>query len=218
MLRYWNSASWFYLCEIINPTNLKMKKYISQIFLFVLALAVMTSCKPGSGGAVLEDEFTEAKVNGKYSMMLPTYMTSTKELHDDASMQYMHEMKEVYIIVIDEEKDSIDIMLSELEGLEVFDESRSLVGQMMDLQMLNMRMSSTISAEEDEEAIKVGEFDGMRKELVATVPGIDAEVGYFLTMVEGKNNVYTIMQWTLGSRMDKYKPEFEKMVDSFKEL
>ena len=218
MSPYWNSASWFYLCEIINSTNLKMKKYISQIFLFVLTLTVMTSCTPGSSGAVLEEEYTEAKVNNKYSMMVPSYMSSTTELHDDASLQYMNESKEVYIIVIDEERDSIDAMLTDLQGLEVFEESRILVGQMMDLQMLNMRMSSTISGEEDEVKMKVGEFDAMRKQLIATVPGIDAEVGYFLTMVEGKNNVYTIMQWTLGSRMDKYQPEFEKMVDSFKEI
>lgn len=195
-----------------------MKRYITPLFLFALTLVLMTSCTPGSGGGTLEEEYNEAIGNGKYSMMMPDYLTSTKELHDEASLQYMNEFKEVYVIVIDEEKDSIDIMLDELKELEVFEGDRSLVEQMMDLQMLNMRMSSKISAEEKEEKLKVGKFDALRKELIASVPGIDAEVGYFLTMVEGDKNVYTIMQWTLGSRKDQYRPEFEKMVASFKEL
>ena len=195
-----------------------MKKYFSQFLCFGLGLIFITSCTETNSSTDPQEDFTEAKVKNSYSMLVPNYMKSTTELHDDASLQYMNEMKEVYVIVIDEEKDSIDIMLEELKGLEVFEENRTLVGQMLDLQMLNMRLSSKIASEEPEQAMTVGKFPAMRKELIATVPGIDAEVGYFLTMVEGDKSVYTIMHWTLGSRLDTYKPDFEKMVASFKEL
>lgn len=193
-----------------------MKAYISLFFGFALSLILMQGCDATSSGG--SSDLVEAKIKNSYSMMIPSNMTSTKELHDEASLQYMNELKELYVIVIDEEKDSIGSMLEELEGLEVFNKDRTLVGQMMDLQMLNMRMSSTIAEEQDEESLKVGQFDAMRKELVATVPGINESVGYFLTMIEGKNHVYTVMQWTLASEKDNQRQMFKDMVQSFKEL
>src|ERR1700741_3058980 len=51
-----------------------------------------------------ETVFKEVKVNNRYSIEVPDYLSPCTDLHKDASLQYQNTEKEVYAMVIDERK------------------------------------------------------------------------------------------------------------------
>ena len=66
------------------------------ILLLIIPFA-FTSCKR-------EPVFSEVKVNNRYSMSIPDYLQPCTDLHKDASMQYQNVEKDIYAMVIDEKK------------------------------------------------------------------------------------------------------------------
>jgi hypothetical protein len=66
------------------------------ILLLIVPLA-FASCKR-------ETVFTEVKVNNRYSLSIPDYLQACTDLHKDASMQYQNVEKDIYVMVIDEKK------------------------------------------------------------------------------------------------------------------
>src|ERR1700746_3008317 len=70
------------------------KRY--YLFLFVVPF-IFSACKH-------ETVFTEVKVNNSYSILIPDYIQPCTDLHKDASLQYQNTEKEIYAIVIDEKK------------------------------------------------------------------------------------------------------------------
>lgn len=71
-------------------------KYISKILL-LLVLTAFSNCKK-------ETIFNEVKVNGQYSVLIPEYLSPAVGMHEQASLQYQNEEKEIYVLVIDESK------------------------------------------------------------------------------------------------------------------
>jgi hypothetical protein len=55
-------------------------------------------------------------------------------------------------------------------------------------------------------------------EFTGRVADVDSDIFYMMTFVEGRNDVYMIMTWTLGNTEETYIETFYQMVDSFREL
>ncbi|OAD92534.1 hypothetical protein A7A78_01095 [Aequorivita soesokkakensis] len=196
----------------------KMKR-IHQISGLLLVFILFTSCnylQPNKEENLsLEKDFKTVKIKGKYQMSIPNYMKQTNQLNDEASLQYNNLFKETYVIVIDESKEQFVSAINEA-GINEF--SQSTIESYRDIQMQLLRENINISNEKISEKKT---FNGMNSEQVAFVgkiSGVDDEISYILTFIEGENDLYMIMGWTLNKYSKKYTNTFLQIADSFKEL
>lgn len=171
-----------------------IKKFLFSITLLIL----ITSCNN-------DTVFKEVKVNDRYAISIPDYMQACVDLHKDASFQYQNTEKDIYAIVIDERK----------KTMEKYDLDYDL-----DLYFKN-------SSQPFLETIKDGkvsppsheQIDG-HKALISEITGnIDqTSVYYKLGVVETPFAFYQILTWTSAENKDKYEADMMKMIHSFKEL
>ncbi|MCX6294557.1 MAG: hypothetical protein NTX97_00595 [Bacteroidetes bacterium] len=168
------------------------------IFLFIIPFAFV-SCKR-------ETVFTEVKVNNRYSMLVPDYLQPCTDLHKDASLQYQNIEKDVYAMVIDEKKKTMqDYSLD------------------YDIDTYFNNIASQGFAENIKDG-KVGipgrqEING-HKALIAEVTGKieNNDVYYKLALVETPYEFYQILIWTRAQNKKDLEPDIIKMIESFKEL
>ena len=204
-----------------------MKK--SNLVLASLAAAVLlSSCSSnssvdGENKSLLESlkeisastNYEVKEINGLYSMKIPDFMTSSSSLNDDASLQYNNLYKEKYIIVIDENKQEFVDAFKEIEE---YDESMSIVDNYASVQLQYMAEAGTIIKESELKNLKINGMQARMRAIDANIAGVAEPISYWLGYVEGKENMYTIMAWTLESRKDSYEAEANEMIKSIREL
>lgn len=155
------------------------------------------------------------EVDDLYSMDIPTILTSTTALNDDASLQYNNLYKEKYIIVIDENKKEFVDMFNSIGE---YDKSISVVDNYANVQLGFMDESLTVSEESSLKAMKINGMDARVKAMDGTILGVAEEISYWLGYVEGDETMYTIMTWTLKSNKSSFEKEANDMINSLKEL
>lgn len=170
-----------------------------KIFLYSLSLILISACTH-------ETVFNEVKVNNRYSILVPEYLQPCADLHKDASLQYQNTEKDIYAIVIDEKKVTMQDYSLDYD---------------IDTYYKN------IASQPFSESIKDGkisipgrqEING-NKALVAEITGKieQNEVYYRLAVVESKFEFYQILVWTRAENKEKYQGDMIKMIESFKEL
>lgn len=146
-------------------------------------------------------------------MEVPEFMTEVTTLNDEASFQSQNIYKETYIIVIDEPTDEFISIFKSLEG---YDESLSVVENYRTVQTNFISEDMQIDVMSEPKSLKINGLDAEQIEIEGSVPGLDAKLYYLYTFVEGKDNVYMVMAWTLNSRKDKYTDVLEEMSNSIK--
>lgn len=169
-------------------------------FLFVTLLFL--SCSK-------EEEFKKIEVKN-YALQLPSYLSKTNDLNDDASLQYQNPFRELYIIVIDESKQEVEqaITLNELEDIY----SNDFNGY---VELLTASLESNIAFKNKKEKDTV--INSLEAKLLKFEGKIeDYDVFYEIAFVNGVTNYYQIMTWTLLNRKSDYEAVMDKMIYSFK--
>lgn len=185
--------------------------------------AVLSACSSSvSGGESLLEALEEmddkvsyqsVDVAGLYSMELPDYLTSTTALNDQASLQYNHLAKEEYIIVINESKEEfVDL----LKMLDMYDEDLSVVENFAAQQSGLLTAGLSVIEKSEMQTIK-GKLPMCGMEVDATMTGIADPISYYYGFVEGEDNLYTVMTWTLLDNKKKYHKEAIRMIKSLEE-
>lgn len=167
--------------------------------LLLLTLTLTFSCNR-------ETTFSEVNINNRYTILMPAYMKPCNDIVKDASLQYQNLEKDIYAIVIDEKK----VTMQDYD--------------------LNFNLDSyynSISSQGFSENIKNGkisipgrqEING-NKALIADITGKleDNEVYYKFAVIESPYEFYQIMTWTRASHREKLEKDMTKMIESFKEL
>ena len=180
---------------------------------------VVTSFQPlrGEAGAPVEDpvpteesapveEGDETKTivstDGQSQIDVPMFWTEETDLNDEAELQAASPLFEQYIIVLTESKldfEGFDINLQSYSEI-VRDNFLDSVGD----------VSMT-----DEQSLTINGNNAIQYELRGTVDGLD--VVYWMTCVEGNDNYYQILSWTLLEYVDISAPELQEVVESFQE-
>ncbi|MEZ4874942.1 MAG: hypothetical protein R2793_05715 [Flavobacteriaceae bacterium] len=196
-----------------------MKKIYYPTLLFLVTLS-LTAClgngeKSKDSKEMDPSEFKTETVAGLYEMQIPEYMKSTKDLNTDASLQFQNIYKETYIAVIDEPKQDFIDTFTEMNE---YDESKSPAENYQITQMNYFTEGLTIKSQGRAQKMTINGLEAYQQEMVGKVPGIDFDIFYLMTFIEGKETLYMMMEWTLSSNEDKYKSTFEYMANSFKEL
>lgn len=162
----------------------------------------------------LEKDYKLVKYKNIYSVKLPKYMNESAELHEEASTQYINALKEVYTIVIEEDKSQF---INTFKQLEVYDESISPLDNYVKV------MIESLSGEEGLEVklYKKTSINGLPAHIYlmnGRVEGVPAEIAYVLAYIEGENRMYSLTSWTLKNRIDRYRNTFFQIIKSFKEV
>lgn len=173
-----------------------MKKIIA-----LLCFTALLSCE--------SDKLETVTIPGKYTVELPGFLSKATGLHDEAALQYQNVFKEFYIIILDEPKQQFNemMLLSETSpGLESY------------ASILKDGLAEVIKDEKFDD-IKDTQVNGMKSKtfsVAGEIEGIDAF--YKIAYVEGKENYYQIVTWTLVDKKEKYAPQMDQIIGSFREL
>lgn len=191
-----------------------------------LVLGSCTSSKKGDANDLIESlkkieenldkaEYKTVEIDGVYAMEVSDALKEYPGLNEDASLEYANIYKEKYIIVIDEDKnDFVDVY----KEIGEYDDSKSVIENYEYVQSNFMAESGVITYESDVTEKKVNGMPSRQLQIDAMVEGVDDAVSYWLGYVEGKDNLYTIMAWTLKDSKEDFESEAEEMINSLKEL
>lgn len=172
---------------------------------FILPAFVFLSCNDNATQSVV--------IDNKYAMEIPSSMNKVQNLNDDASLQYMNGLNELYIIVIDEPKEDINTAIDEAGLNDVY--SKDLKGYARLLQD-GLDEVAKVKSKSDLKLVNINSLNAMLTEVEAVIDGLD--IYYHFAYIAGKERYYQIMTWTLLDRKEKHREKMEKMIHSFKEL
>ncbi|GLU44403.1 hypothetical protein [Allomuricauda sp. NBRC 101325] len=178
-------------------------------FLFVSCLG--SGNKEADENPKLED-FNTVTVNADYQISIPKYMRGSTGLNEAASLQYQNALKETYTIIINEPKEEFVEILKELQEYNV--EASPLQNyRAIQLQLLASTMN--IHQKTEPESGTIHGLESESVEIYANVEGVDEEIAYLLTFIDGGEDVFMIMSWTLKSYAHQYRKTFEMIAGSF---
>lgn len=170
-----------------------MKKAVT----FIIALVVLVSCKKSENKT--ESEYKTITVKDKFTIELPEFLSETKGLNDDASLQYQNIFKKLFVVVIDEPK---------IEGLDL--DALASVGK----GGLESALQESVFS-----PVKDTLISGMKAKLLTLSGKISGEKIYYeLAYLESDRNLYQILTWTTFKKKEKYRKEMKTMLTSLKEI
>lgn len=180
-----------------------MKKF----FLFTLLFTALASCNSNL------DQTKSIKVKNQYSLDIPEALNKVTNLNDDASLQYQNPLKELYIIVIDETKESVNNAIS----LNNLDETYTPDINGYSELLLSNYMDGEIELKQNP-VLRDTIINGLKSKVTDIEGNSEGyDIYWKAAYIEGKNNYYQVLAWTLGSKKEEHKNIMRKMLESFKE-
>ena len=184
---------------------------ISILIFLVLSTASCIRSKKYHGDAGRE-VFNTVTVHNEYQVSIPKFMRSTTGLNDEASLQYQNRFKEAYTIIIDETKQEFVDVCKELDQ---YNEDLSLLQNYREIQLQAFTSTIQVNHQSGIRPLTIHGLNAESVEIDGHVEGVDEEIAYFLTFVEGTENIYMIMAWTLKSKKEEHQKTFETIAQSF---
>ena len=166
-----------------------------------LTLFILTACK---------HTIETVKVEGKYTLDLPSFLNKTDDLNKAASLQYKNEMREFYVLVMDEPKENFHKVLNE-GGL---DYDRNLNGY-SEILAKDIAKSSGIEITPKLQKTTINNLNARLLNFQGVVNGVD--VYWKIAYIEGKNRYYQILTWTLPNKKSDNEAAMDAIINSFKE-
>mgnify|MGYP000689938793 CR=1 FL=1 len=182
----------------------------STFFILISCKKIIDSTSSLGKEDVKKEDLKSYVVNKDYSIAVPKYMTEMKSLNEDASFQYANIYKEVYTIVIDEDKKEF---INAFKSIEIYNDSLSPIENYTDYQIKSFQ-ETLGSKYVNELDFKIKNLSTKQYELNGLIEGINAS--YLIGFVESKDKMYMIMSWTIENRYKKYKDTFRLIQNSFK--
>lgn len=179
---------------------------MKKLTLFFASVVFLTACSES-------DTMQEIVIDERYSMELPTSLSITHNLNDEASLQYQDIIKELYVIVIDEPKSEFN------EALEVF--------MLKDAYTQDLEGYTSLVMDIFTQGVNIYESSEPQ---MTTINGLDAvllsfegnsdnvDVFFKFGIIEGADTYYQIMTWTLLNKKDRFREQMSEMIMTFKEL
>lgn len=186
-----------------------------QLLSLGFAAVILAACGSSRGEELsLEDDFQEVEINGQYKMHVPDYMNQSYDLNAEASLQYQNTTKETYVIIIDEDKEEF-VEMFQLIGM--YDDELSVIDNYASVQTQSLLENVTVEEKTEPKSYEINGLPAVTTEIQGEATGVVYPIYYYMTFIEGADDLYMIMTWTLKESKDTYKGTFEKMVKSFEE-
>lgn len=160
-----------------------------------------------------KDEWQDVKVENRYSISLPSFLTTTDGLNDEASLQYMNGTREFYTIVIDESKAEFHEVIAANELDEAY--TADLPGYAK-LLIDNFTAASEVKSKSKTTEFEINGMPAIGIQIAAAFDGIDLFCA--ITYIEGKETYYQVFAWTLKKYEKEYKEDLLAIAPSLKEI
>tara|TARA_B100001250_G_scaffold381535_1_gene373935 strand:+ start:531 stop:1091 length:561 start_codon:yes stop_codon:yes gene_type:complete len=161
------------------------------------------------------------KYGPNYKIAVPDYMKKVSSLNEEASMQYANLFREVYFIVInDNKKEFLDVLKEVGYYEEYVSPLKQFSGSMQEL----YRESGAFGEMNllDRKMFFAGDSPGemlfFESKLFDQDTGITYDIFYVLAFIAGEKDLYQVMAWTSVEKVDKYRKTLENIALSFIEL
>jgi hypothetical protein len=151
-------------------------------------------------------KYNEVKVNSQYSLSIPEYMTPTGEMHKQASLQYQNTEKELYLVVIDENKEQMEAYDLNYD-IETY--YKNIISIPFNEALKNGKVSIPGRMDIDGNKALVSEITG-------TIDGSD--IYYKLVVIESARHFYQIVLWTKQDYKEKMESIMDSIIQSFNEI
>jgi hypothetical protein len=175
---------------------MKIKFILSALLLFTLA-----SCS---------DSVETVKVDGKYSIDLPSYLSKSDDLNKAASLQYKNAMREFYVLVLDEPKESFNKIVDEGE----LDYEKNLNGY-SEILADDIAKSSGLETTPKMQQTTINNLKARILEFDGTVDNVN--IHWKIAYLEGKNRYYQVLTWTIPGKTEDNGEAMMAILKSFKE-
>lgn len=170
---------------------------------FLLAIATcFVSCQE-------TDTYETIKVKN-YSLDIPSHLSEVNNLNENASLQYQNAFKELYIIVIDETKTDVRYAMAMNGFGNIYSNDFDGYVKLMS-ENFNKAIPTTNRSQKD---TIINSFNAKIINFNGKVQGYD--VFYKMAYVDGVDNYYQIMSWTLLSKKLDHEKAMDKMLHSFR--
>ena len=149
-------------------------------------------------------------VDSLYRLDVPKYMKEMGSLHPQASLQYANIYKEAYTIVLHENKyDFVEIF----KELEEYDSRLSIIENYVIVQKKMFNKNLEALKIQDYGLIKINGYPARQVKMLGVGDGI--KVQYVVAFIEGSENIYMLMNWTVKDRMQSLENTFEYINNTF---
>ncbi|MCK0159883.1 hypothetical protein [Allomuricauda sp. F6463D] len=184
--------------------------------IFLLTILPMVSCgdskKQKDDSAMGTEDFHNVSIDGNYQIDIPKFMTGTTGLNEEASLQFQSLLQEAYLLIIDEPKSEFEEVY---RGLEQYDDELSVLQNYRDARLQILSRTTQMNRKSTPIPTRINGLDAETLQIDANIKGIDNEISYFITFIEGDHNVYMIMAWTLKGKKLAHQNTFNRIAKSF---
>lgn len=140
-----------------------------------------------------------------FTLDLPGYLTKAWDLNEVASLQYQNTMKDVYVVVIEDNKEQLESLGMKFTGPQEF---------------LDNFLNGYQQEAKKRKVFRLPEFEnnGIRH-AQAEISWKEDDVDFYMlaTIAESPKHFYKILCWTTVQNSDKYMDDFKKIAKSLKE-
>ncbi|MCG8365731.1 MAG: hypothetical protein MJA27_20665 [Pseudanabaenales cyanobacterium] len=183
-------------------------RWISASILFSLIMGLsLSSCAPiqsllsGAGPEASQSEDAIQDELGQIQIELPRGWDSDERLHGGAGIQASNEEKDLYLIVLAEDKQP----LSQYSLADNSNTYRDLLVQGLENEEQSPTRINSINGNSAMQYEIRGEFE-------------DAKVTYLHTTVVTDTRYYQVVAWTQTDQYARHKSELQKVIRSFREI
>ena len=190
--------------------------------LLISSLLVLISCKEivksvikntiedSSSESISDYNFNTVEVDSLYTLSIPKYMKVMNNLNDEASLQYGNIYKDVYTVVINEDKqDFIDYF----KEIGEYNDKLSVIDNYAYGQVNYFKEQIVDDKVEPYGLAKIKDYSARQYKIKGKIDGI--EIGYIIAYIETEGDLFMIMNWTSLNRFSRFENTFEVITASF---
>ena len=184
--------------------------FISSLSCVEMVKEAAKNMQINSKESLSESNFKTVTIDSLYQLDVPIYMKEMPSLHQEASLKFANILKEVYTITLNENKKDF---IALVKGLEEYNENESVIDNYASIQKQMFEESVEVS---DVEKYGVSSINGLQARQIKLIGEVDGiSIFYVITFIEGRDNIYMIMNWTTEDNADKLENTFEYISSTF---
>lgn len=155
----------------------------------------------------------QVRVDDLYMVSIPSFLYSVNDLNSDASLQYMNEAREYYVLVIHEDKAEFHESIYDTELIEMYAPN---IDGYANLLIDSFGYNANVKSKTKVTETQINDMPARLVNMQASFDGVD--VFCSLAYLEGKENYYQVFAWTLQSNEKEFKSSLNDIAHSLREI
>ncbi|MEM7086043.1 MAG: hypothetical protein AAF489_07665 [Bacteroidota bacterium] len=194
---------------------MKKKLFIYPCFALICFLVSCGNSDGEKRTSVDTSNYKTETLEDDFQISIPKEMKKASQLNQDAAMQFENKIDNSYLAIIKE--DRFDF-LEAYGAAGVLDNNLSDIGNYRKIQVDFFVKRLVLLEESEPDALTINDRKAEQVEFTCQVPNANSNIFYVMTFVEGEDELYMIISWTVSLLKEEHKESFYAIANSFKEL